>query len=90
MAVSVKLDDALRARVQNLAEHQRRTPHWIMREAIQQYVAREEARLSFVQEARESWVAFKRDGLHLTLDEVNTWLETWGTPDEKGPPECHT
>lgn len=90
MAVSVKLDDDLKSRVKTLAEQQQRSPHWIMREAIQQYVQRAEARRSFIQEALDSREEFERTGLHLTLDEVNAWLETWGTPDEKGPPECHT
>ena len=41
-ATSVKLDDELKGRVQHLAERRRRTSHWIMREAIAQYVDREE------------------------------------------------
>ncbi|HEY8289783.1 MAG TPA: ribbon-helix-helix domain-containing protein, partial [Acetobacteraceae bacterium] len=51
MATSIKIDDALKSRVQHLANLQRRSPHWIMREAIRQYVEREEARESFKQEA---------------------------------------
>ena len=89
MAASVKLDDDMKDRVRALAEQQQRSPHWIMREAIRQYVEREEVRASFAQEEREGWEEYRRTGLHLTLDEVNAWLETWGTPDEKGPPECH-
>ncbi len=49
MATSVKLDSALQGRVQHLATTQRRSAHWIMREAIRQYVEREEARESFKQ-----------------------------------------
>jgi hypothetical protein len=26
----------------------------------------------------------------LTGQEVRTWLNTWGTEDEKAMPECHT
>lgn len=43
-ATSVKLDDGMKARVQHLAEARKRTPHWIMREAISQYVERREKR----------------------------------------------
>ncbi len=46
MATSLKIDDALKGRVQNLARQRRRLPHWIMLEAIQLYVEREEARES--------------------------------------------
>ena len=49
MATSIKIDDGLKARVQHLADLRRRSAHWIMREAIAQYVACEEARESFKQ-----------------------------------------
>ncbi len=88
-ATSIKLDDELKGRVQHLAEARRRSSHWIMREAIAQYVEREEARESFKQEALASWTAYKETGRHLTGEEVRTWLDTWGTDDERAVPECH-
>jgi hypothetical protein len=39
---SIKLDDDLKARLKALAATRRRTVHWLMREAIAEYVAREE------------------------------------------------
>jgi predicted transcriptional regulator len=41
---SLKLDSELKERVQQLARARRRTAHWIMREAVEQYVGREEKR----------------------------------------------
>jgi predicted transcriptional regulator len=90
MATSVKLDPELKGRVQNLADARKRSSHWIMREAIREYVEREEWRESFDREARESWEEYQRTGVHLTMDEVSAWLETWGTDEETDPPECHT
>lgn len=89
MAVSVKIDDDLKGRIQKLAATRRRSAHWIMREAIEQYVAREEARQSFVDEAHEAWAEFRATGLHLTGEETRAWLETWGTEAEAEAPECH-
>lgn len=89
MATSLKIDDTLKGRVQHLASQRRRSPRWIMLEAIQQYVEREEARESFKQEAQASWVAYQETGRHLTGQEVRTWLNTWGTNDERPVPECH-
>lgn len=89
MATSLKIDDGLKSRVQQLASQRRRSAHWIMLEAIQQYVDREEARESFKQEAVASWEAYKETGRHLTGQEVRTWLTTWGSEDEKAMPECH-
>lgn len=89
MATSLKIDDGLKSRVQQLANQRQRSAHWIMLEAIQQYVDREEARESFKQEALASWESYKETGKHLTGQEVRTWLSTWGTDDEKAMPECH-
>ncbi|QDC01408.1 MULTISPECIES: CopG family ribbon-helix-helix protein [Phyllobacteriaceae] len=89
MAISVKIDDDLKSRVQRLAESRRRSSHWIMREAIEQYVEREEARASFRAEAQESWVAYRETGLHLTGQEVRDWLGSWGTEEETEVPTCH-
>jgi predicted transcriptional regulator len=89
MATSLKIDDTLKARVQRLAGLRQRSAHWIMREAITQYVAREEARESFKQEAMASWTAYQETGQHLTGSEVQTWLNTWGTEAETALPECH-
>lgn len=90
MATSLKIDDALKDRVQNLAGQRRRSAHWIMLEAIQQYVEREEARESFKMEALSSWAAYQETGKHLTGQEVRTWLNSWGADDEKAVPECHS
>lgn len=89
MATSLKIDETLRGRVQQLASKRRRSPHWIMLEAIQQYVEREEAREGFKQEALASWAAYKETGRYLTGPEVRAWLNNWGTEDEKTVPECH-
>ncbi|VAW60315.1 Prevent host death protein, Phd antitoxin [hydrothermal vent metagenome] len=42
MAASIKLDDDLKNRIQHLADAQHRSAHWIMREAIRDYVERVE------------------------------------------------
>jgi len=89
MATSLKIDDTLKGRVQHLAHRRRRSAHWIMREAIAQYVEREEARESFKDEALASWTDYQETGLHLTGDEVFAWLRTWGTDEERPLPECH-
>jgi predicted transcriptional regulator len=89
MATSLKIDDTLKGRVQKLASQRRRSSHWIMLEAIQQYVEREEARESFTQEALASWTSYKETGRHLTGEQTRTWLKTWGASDEPAVPECH-
>jgi predicted transcriptional regulator len=87
--VSVKLDPDTRARIENLAEARHRTAHWVMREAISQYVDREEKREAFRQDAIKAWDEYQETGLHATAGEVDTWLASWGTENELPAPVCH-
>ena len=89
MATSVKLDDDLKSRIQQQADIRHRSTHWIMREAIRNYVEREEARESFKQDALASWTAYQETGQHLTGQEVRDWLKIWGTDKETEIPKCH-
>ena len=43
----------------------------------------------FTRDALDAWQAYQDDGLHLSLEEVNAWLDTWGTENEGPPPPCH-
>lgn len=88
-ATSIKLDDALKGRVQHLAEVRRRSAHWIMREAIAQYVEREEKREAFRQDAIRAWDEYQKTGLHLTLEEADAWLAKLEAGEDAEPPKCH-
>lgn len=89
VATSVKLDDELKDRIQHLADSRRRSAHWIMREAIAQYVEREEKREAYLRDAQNSWEEFQRTGLHLTMEEADEWLAQLATGNDVEPPECH-
>ena len=89
MATSLKLDDTMKARVKHLAAQRDRSAHWVMREAIRQYVEREEARESFRDEAQAAWTAYQETGRHLTGAETAAWLAAWGTDAETPAPLCH-
>ena len=87
--VSLKLDQTDHERLKSLADSRHRKPHFLMKEAIKQYLDREEAHESFKQEALASWQAYQETGQHLTGAEVSSWLDTWGTDQEKAVPACH-
>lgn len=89
MPTSLPIDEDLQGRLEQLAARRRHSPDRLLREAIEQYVAREEARDGFHAEAEASWQAYRETGAHLTAEETRDWLETWGTDTEKGPPRCH-
>lgn len=87
--VSLKLDQTDHERLKSLADAKHRKPHFLMKEAIRQYLDREEAREAFKQEALASWQEYQETGQHLTGGEVANWLDTWGTDQEKAAPACH-
>jgi predicted transcriptional regulator len=87
--VSVKLDAETRSRLENLAETRNRSAHWVMREAISQYVDREEKREAFRQDTIKAWTDYQETGLHASAVEVDTWLSSWGTDNELPVPVCH-
>jgi predicted transcriptional regulator len=87
--VGVKLPIELRERLHNISTAKHRSTHFLMKEAIQQYVEREESAEQFKRETIESWEEYQRDGLHINHNEMINWLSTWGTPNEMECPPCH-
>ncbi|MGA3194500.1 MAG: ribbon-helix-helix protein, CopG family [Terriglobales bacterium] len=86
---SLKLDTRTRKRVQQLASVRRRTAHWLMREAIEQYVEREEKRERFRQDALAAWTHYETTGLHATAEEADAWLAKLAAGKKAKPPKCH-
>lgn len=87
---SLKLEPETRRRIQQLAAAQRRTPHWLMREAIEQYLQREEYIQKSRQEALTAWVNYQATGRHLTAEEADSWLARLEAGENVAAPECHT
>jgi len=86
---SIKLDNKLKERVQHLAAARRRSAHWIMREAVEQYVSREEKREQFRQSALAAWAHYQSTGLHATAEEADAWLAKLEAGKHAEAPECH-
>lgn len=86
---SVKLDVGTKDRIKQLADARKRTSHWVMQEAIQQYLDKEEKRDQFRRETIAAWNDYQETGLHITADETIAWLDTWGTDNEAKAPVCH-
>jgi predicted transcriptional regulator len=86
---SLKLDAELKDRVQKLAASRRRSAHWVMREAVEQYVSREEQRELLRQQAVAAWSEYQATGLHATAEEADSWLSKLEAGEDAGVPECH-
>ena len=78
----VKLDETLHIRLKALSVAKERTPHWLMKAAILEYVEREE---TYEQEKREDmarWQRYKSTGHAMPNEAVDAWLGSWGSESE--------
>jgi len=82
----VKLDLKTKKRLQRLSKQKHRTPHWLMKEAISQYIEREEEGERFKKETLARWKEVSQ-GKTVRHEEVLEWLATWGREDETGRPK---
>ena len=87
--VAIKIDEDTRNRVKRLAEARQRSSHWLMLEAIRQYVDREEKREAFRQNGINAWNEYQATGLHVSLEEADAWLAQLEAGKDVEPPECH-
>jgi predicted transcriptional regulator len=86
---SLKLDSELKERVHRLATARRRSAHWIMREAVEQYVEREEKGEQFRAAALAAWSVYQATGLHATAEEADAWFAKLEAGEDAEAPECH-
>jgi len=72
--MGVKLDNDVRDRLKALGTVKERSPHWLMKKAIQEYLEKEEVREREKEEDRQRWQRYQDTGEHLDHDEVKTRL----------------
>lgn len=86
--IAIKLPQQERARLQQLGAVKKRSAHWLAKEAISQFLDREEAAENFKRESVARWEEHCRTGKSVPHDAVMNWLESWGTENERKAPEC--
>lgn len=86
---TIKLDEDIKKRIKRLAEARRRSTHWMILDAIHQYVDREEKREAFRENGTRAWNEYRALGLHVTLEEADAWLAKLEAGQDEDMPECH-
>jgi predicted transcriptional regulator len=86
--MAVKLDPEMKERLLRLAAAKRRSPHWIMKEALREYTEKEELAESLRQETLKRWEIYKITGKSVDNEAVMAWLDTWGSEHETKSPAC--
>lgn len=70
----IKLDDKTRQRLKDLAEKRKRSPHWLMRTAIEDYLGREEQYEAEKAEDMAEYEDYLLTGKAIDNETVSSWL----------------
>jgi len=90
VVTTVELDPEVKVRVDRLAEARQRPTDGLLRDAIAQYVDREERREQFRRDTLAAWEDYRQTGLHVTQEEMEAWFARLDAGDHAEPPRPHT
>ncbi len=79
---SVRMPDEMMDKLDAAANKLRRSKGWVIKDAVQQYLEREEQKAIRYRETLEALEDVKAGRL-VDGEEVLNWMESWGTDDEK-------
>lgn len=87
--MSLRIDVSKKERLGRIASRQKRSSHSLAIEALDAFIEKKEAEERWNQSCIDSLNEYLETGLHVTEDEVNKWMDSWGTNNELPPPVCH-
>ncbi|MBW4613286.1 MAG: CopG family ribbon-helix-helix protein [Desmonostoc vinosum HA7617-LM4] len=82
--VTVRLTPEIKAKLDALAQSTQRSKSWLAAEAIALYVEQQSWQIQKIEEAVK--IADSPQAKWIASEEVEAWLECWGTEDEKPAP----
>jgi len=83
---SVRLTDDLQEQLEATAERLRRSKGWVISEALNEFIAKEERALNRIKRSRKALEQVEA-GQVVDGDEVMTWIASWGSDKESSPPK---
>lgn len=72
--MGIKMDEALKRRLKALGELRDRSPHWIAKKAIEEYLDREEAYEAQKREDMDRWGQYVLTGAYVSQERMDAWL----------------
>ena len=82
ISTGIKLDESIRDRLQALGERAERSPHWLMKTAINQYLDEQERYWQERDEDMARWKEYQMTGEAVSHGDVTKWLDSIGTDEE--------
>ncbi len=89
IVVTTNMPRALAERMDQCARQQQQPSEAIFRDAVTEYLERQDQRRSFRQDAADAWTDYQRTGLHLSGDEADAWLAKLEAGEAVEAPDCH-
>lgn len=87
--LSVKLPIHYRDRLQAIAKSENRSTHFLMKEAIRDYLEKKETEQRFIEVAKASRVHYQATGQHITAEEFGAWVDGLDVSGRSPVPPCH-
>jgi predicted transcriptional regulator len=83
----VKLDESTSRRLKELGKLRDRSPHWLMRTAIEKYLEQEERYENEKSEDMERWEQYQLTGKAVPHEKAANWLKELAAGKEKPCPK---
>lgn len=74
--VALRLDEQTLARLKQLAQRRDRSPHYLMKEAVEKYLSAEEAAIAERDLLRARWERFELTGETIAHEDIKSWAES--------------
>ena len=84
--MTIRLDEQTKERLDRLAESVARSKSYLVTRALLDYLELNEWQVKAIKKAVSK--ADSSDAKFVAHEDVSAWLETWGTENEKEPPQC--
>ena len=83
---SIRLQPEVESGLEAMSDKLHRSKNWLINQAIREFVARQESEQTRWNETLAAMESVA-NGKVFSGQEVHAWLESWGTPNEKSPPQ---
>ena len=83
---SIRITDDVDKPLQALCEKLDRSKNYLINQAIKEFLARQSVEESRWQDTLEALESIKQ-GKTIDADDVNAWLNSWGSNERKTPPK---
>lgn len=81
--VALRLNEQIQDRLKALGQRRDRSPHYLMKEAVEKYLVEEEALETERDLMQARWERFELTGESLAHDDVKSWAQSLGaTPKQ--------